>query len=126
MAYVPNTEADRREMLREIGASSIEELFDDIPDELKLDGEVDVPGPLSEQELVRHLGRLAGMNRTADDVLSFLLDDFYPRSGAALSCAHPGFIVDHAFERCRFDGRAPSLSVEVVREASLNLELVEG
>lgn len=77
MAYVPNTEADRREMLREIGASSIGELFEDIPDELKLSGEVDVPGPLSEQELVRHLGRLAGMNRTADDVLSFLGGGIY-------------------------------------------------
>ena len=77
MPYVPNTDADRREMLREIGASSIDELFGDVPENLRFQGELDVPGPLSEQELVRHLGRLAGMNRTTDDVVSFLGGGIY-------------------------------------------------
>jgi glycine dehydrogenase subunit 1 len=75
--YVPNTDADRREMLLEIGASSIDELFGQIPDGLRFDGELDVPGPLSEQELARHLGRLASMNQTADDVVSFLGGGIY-------------------------------------------------
>ena len=64
-------------MLREIGASSIDELFGDVPENLRFQGELDVPGPLSEQELVRHLGRLAGMNRTTDDVVSFLGGGIY-------------------------------------------------
>lgn len=72
MPYVPTTDADRRDMLREIGASSMDELFEQVPDALRFVGDLDVPGPLSEQEIVRHLSRLAAMNRTADDVVSFL------------------------------------------------------
>jgi glycine dehydrogenase subunit 1 len=34
--YVPNTDADRSTMLREIGVGSIEELFQDIPEKLRL------------------------------------------------------------------------------------------
>ncbi len=35
MRYIPNTTADRREMLASIGVSSIEELFADIPDSVR-------------------------------------------------------------------------------------------
>ena len=30
--YIPNTQADRQEMLRTVGLSSIDELFGDIPE----------------------------------------------------------------------------------------------
>jgi len=59
-------------MLREIGADSLDDLFADIPPALRHDGALDVPGPLSEQELRRHMTKLASMNRTGADVLSFL------------------------------------------------------
>ncbi len=72
MPYVPNTDRDREAMLRETGASSIDDLFCDVPAELRLGRLLDLPGPLSEHELVRHMSRLARMNRTADDVLSFV------------------------------------------------------
>jgi glycine dehydrogenase subunit 1 len=71
LPYVPNTDLDRREMLREIGLSSIADLFSDVPTDLRVDS-LDVPGPLSEEELTRHMTRLASMNRTSADVLSFL------------------------------------------------------
>ncbi|MBD3349108.1 MAG: aminomethyl-transferring glycine dehydrogenase subunit GcvPA [Candidatus Eisenbacteria bacterium] len=72
MPYVPNTDSDREHMLRRIGAKDPGELFEDIPEDLRLGRPLDVPGPLSEQELHRHMMKLASMNRTADDVLSFL------------------------------------------------------
>ncbi len=72
MPYVPNTDGDREAMLHEMGLSSIDDLFEDVPAGLRLDRPLDVPGPLSEQELVRHMSRLARMNKTADDVLSFM------------------------------------------------------
>ena len=72
MPYVPNTDMDREEMLRAIGLSSVDELFDDVPEGLRYEGALDVPGPLSEQELVRHMSELSRMNKTADDVVSFL------------------------------------------------------
>jgi predicted ATPase with chaperone activity len=59
----------------------------------------------------------------SENVLSYLLDDFYPSTGATLSSAHPAFLIDHAIQRCRFDGRELALTVEVVREATENLTL---
>ena len=41
-------------MLEEIGYSSIEELFGDIPKEIRLDKDMDIPGPMSEMELIQH------------------------------------------------------------------------
>ncbi|MBO4562158.1 MAG: aminomethyl-transferring glycine dehydrogenase subunit GcvPA [Clostridia bacterium] len=50
-SYVPNTEKERREMLAEIGMSSMDDLFRDIPEDLKLKRPLDLPEPLSEMEL---------------------------------------------------------------------------
>lgn len=72
MPYVPNTDNDREAMLREIGVSSIDDLFADVPRRLRFGGSLDVPGPLSEQEIFRHMSELARMNKTPDDVLSFM------------------------------------------------------
>jgi len=82
--YVPNTEHDREEMLRAIGASSMDDLFSTVPADLRTEGELDVPGPLSEAELVRHMRRLASMNRTTDDVVSFLGGGVYDHSVPAV------------------------------------------
>ena len=84
MPYVSNTDRDREDMLREIGVSSIEDLFADVPLELRAKAELDVPGPLSEAELVRHMRRLASMNRTADDVVSFLGGGIYDHTVPAV------------------------------------------
>jgi glycine dehydrogenase subunit 1 len=72
LPYVPNTDRDRDEMLATIGASSLEELFPGVPSELRFEGPLDVPGPLSELEVDRHLRSLADRNATARDGLSFL------------------------------------------------------
>jgi len=77
LPYVPNTDHDRREMLAAIGVTSIEELFGDVPGELRFQGRLDIPGPLSELELLRHVESLAAMNRTAGDVISFLGGGIY-------------------------------------------------
>ena len=50
-SYVPNTEKERQEMLAELGMSSFDELFADIPEDLRLKRELDLPAPLSEMEL---------------------------------------------------------------------------
>ncbi len=50
-SYVPNTEKERREMLESIGMTSMDELFSDIPKDLKLDRPLDLPAPMSEMEL---------------------------------------------------------------------------
>ncbi|MBD3367913.1 MAG: aminomethyl-transferring glycine dehydrogenase subunit GcvPA [Candidatus Eisenbacteria bacterium] len=71
MPYLPHTDADRAEMLREIGVSSFEDLLESIPTDLRMTGELDIPGPFSEEEIGRHLGKLAAGNRGANCLLSF-------------------------------------------------------
>lgn len=70
--YIPNTDADERLMLDSIGAKSIEDLFVDIPSELRLGRKLDIREPLSEIELSSHMKNLSNTNKSADDLVCFL------------------------------------------------------
>jgi glycine dehydrogenase subunit 1 len=52
MAFIPHTSEDVARMLEVIGAASSEDLFDEIPAELRA-GALDLPAPLSEMEIGR-------------------------------------------------------------------------
>ncbi len=54
-SYVPNAAAVREQMLRQIGAGSVEELFGDIPAALRLERPLHLPEGKSEQEVRRCL-----------------------------------------------------------------------
>jgi glycine dehydrogenase subunit 1 len=69
--YLPNTDADRRAMLREIGAASVDELFRDIPEKLRRP-HLSLPAPLSELELRKELRQLAESNANLEDYACFL------------------------------------------------------
>jgi glycine dehydrogenase subunit 1 len=69
--YLPNTDADRSAMLREIGVGSIEELFQDIPERLR-HAQLNLPPPLSELELKKELNHLASLNTSPNDYACFL------------------------------------------------------
>ncbi len=56
-----------------------------------------------------------------DSILTFLLDDFYPRKNVPCAAFHPEFIVEHAIASCRYQGRALVLTEELVRDALENL-----
>ncbi len=53
MPFIPHTEEDVRQMLEVIGASSIDNLFDEIPAELRIDGLQKVPSGIGEMEVSR-------------------------------------------------------------------------
>jgi glycine dehydrogenase subunit 1 len=72
LPYVPNTDRDREEMLAAIGAASIDELFPGVPAELRLQGALALPGPMSELEVERHVRSLAALDATGPEILSFL------------------------------------------------------
>ena len=61
--FVAHTEAERQEMLKNIGLSSIEDLYKDIPSQIRLKG-LNLPDELSELELTRELKKLAASNKT--------------------------------------------------------------
>jgi glycine dehydrogenase subunit 1 len=58
-------------MLREIGATSVDELFRDIPEKLR-HTQFNLPAPLSELELTRELRQLAESNANLEDYACFL------------------------------------------------------
>lgn len=64
MPYIPNTDANRREMFDSLGVRDASELFESIPDAIVLNRALDLPGPLSEVELRRHAESAA--TRSAD------------------------------------------------------------
>lgn len=82
MAYILNTPDDVRAMLARIGLDSLEQLFDTVPAEYRLDRALDIPAALSELELTSHVGGLAARNQGADARPCFLgggcYDHFVP------------------------------------------------
>src|ERR671935_142395 len=72
LPYLSLTEADRDAMLETIGVSSIEELFRDIPEGVRFDGDLGLEPALPEAELVAHLEELASRNVPTSRELSFL------------------------------------------------------
>ena len=69
--YIPNTPDEQKGMLASLGVASIDELFADIPEEHR-NPPLRLPAPLSELEIQRELGALAGRNRTLGSGPSFL------------------------------------------------------
>jgi glycine dehydrogenase subunit 1 len=70
--FIPNAGEDIREMLATVGVDSIDRLFDTLPQDVKLDRLLDIPGPWSEIESRRWFRALAARNKTAVDHTSFL------------------------------------------------------
>lgn len=66
-------------MLQEIGVGSIDELFADIPPDLRLKGPLDIPPGLSEFEVLNEMQSLAAMNKSTSDLVSFLGGGVYDR-----------------------------------------------
>ncbi len=92
-AYIPMTDADRREMLAAIGVQSVDELFRDIPNGALVDG-VDLPQPLSELDLTREMQSLAVLNHTAGETAFFRGGGIYRRFTPA--------VVDEVLRRGEF------------------------
>ena len=70
MRYIPNSPDERRAMLQDIGRKRIEDLFEQIPENLRLTEPVGVGHPVSEPELLAYFRELANQNAT--DYQSFL------------------------------------------------------
>lgn len=60
MRYLPQTDGEVRSMLDVIGVDSIKDLFAGVPDDIRVDGLLDLPPALTEPELRREMNRLAG------------------------------------------------------------------
>ena len=69
--YIPNTPDEQAAMLATLGVASIDELFQDIPEEFR-NPPLDLPQPMSELEVQKELDGLASRNRALASGPSFL------------------------------------------------------
>lgn len=72
--YIPNSAPEvKAKMLEEIGVKSIEELYEDIPENLRFKGKLNLPEAIrSEYDLKRHVESILAKNRSCKESISFL------------------------------------------------------
>lgn len=92
--YLPMTEQDKKGMLETIGVNSIDELFSNIPEEVRFKGSLNLKAPLAEHELIKEFSRLAQLNKDLKANVSFL--------GAGVYDHYIPVIVDHVISRSEF------------------------
>jgi glycine dehydrogenase subunit 1 len=92
--YTSATDDDRREMLDAIGVGSIDELFEDIPEALRLGRPLELPDGKPETEVYDRLSALASRNAHAEAETSFL--------GAGMYDHYVPAIVDAITSRSEF------------------------
>jgi glycine dehydrogenase subunit 1 len=93
MAYIPHTEEDRRAMLAAIGVQRIEDLYQDIPEQVRFP-KLDLPAGLSEMEVAQEMAALADANADTSHFVSFL--------GAGAYNHFIPSVVDHVLRRNEF------------------------
>ncbi|MGE5546761.1 MAG: aminomethyl-transferring glycine dehydrogenase subunit GcvPA [Solirubrobacterales bacterium] len=94
MRYLPHTDADRRDMLRAIGATDVDALFRDVPASARLDQPLDLPRSQGEMEVERAFNRMAIKNLSAGCAPFFI--------GAGIYRHHIPATVDQLLTRGEF------------------------
>jgi hypothetical protein len=85
---------------------------------------VPVPTPTQYEAILTRCCAAQGL-ALPEEVVSYLIQDFYPKTSVPISASHPKFLVDHVIERCRFQGVEPRIDLESIHDAVENL-VVEG
>src|SRR5918994_4139959 len=92
--YTSATDADRQEMLDAIGVESVDDLFADVPEGVRLGRALDLPPGKPEQEVYARLRDLAAKNTSAEDEISFL--------GAGMYDHYVPALIDSILQRSEF------------------------
>src|SRR5690625_7531372 len=103
--YLPMTEEDKQSMLDSIGIESTDELFSDIPEDIRFNREFDLTDVTSEYELKKEITELANKNMNLTEYPSFL------RAGAYQHFVHS--VVDHVISRSEFSTAYPPYQPEI-------------
>lgn len=111
--YIPHTSTELQEMLNVIGVKTIDELFAEIPNNLRLNKDLDIPCGMSELEMTRELTSLSEINKTVDKNVCFL-------GGGAYDHIIPAAI-DHLLLRGDFFTAYTPYQPEVSRHPEQNL-----
>jgi glycine dehydrogenase subunit 1 len=92
--YLPMTEEDRQAMLAVLGVDSVDQLFDEIPENVRFRKRLLIPEAMDEPSLTRHMSRMAGRNTPITQMVSFL--------GAGAYEHYIPSVVNHVISRSEF------------------------
>lgn len=92
--YIPNTLQDEEVMLKSIGVSSIQDLFSDIPSDVKLDRDLNINPSMSELEVQKQMKTLANKNKSTEELVCFL--------GAGVYDHYIPSVIKHIISRSEF------------------------
>jgi glycine dehydrogenase subunit 1 len=92
--YLPMTEEDKQVMLETIGVNSVEELFSDIPETVRFQGEYNIKPAKPETALMKELMQMSEKNADLKKYTNFL--------GAGVYDHYQPIIVDHVISRSEF------------------------
>lgn len=92
--YITNTLEDEKIMLKSVGAESIQELFSDIPDDVKLNRKLNINPPMSEIEIEKCVKSLSKKNKSTEELVCFL--------GAGVYDHYIPSIIKHIVSRSEF------------------------
>jgi glycine dehydrogenase subunit 1 len=91
MRYLPHTDEIRKKMLQEVGVNNVDDLFSDIPKDLLIKGNVDLPTHKSEIEVEKEFKKFKAKTKSISEAISFL--------GAGAYNHHIPAAVDHLIQR---------------------------
>ncbi|MFQ3542799.1 aminomethyl-transferring glycine dehydrogenase subunit GcvPA [Halobacillus rhizosphaerae] len=92
--YLPMTEQDKHQMMEKVGIKSTDELFADIPENVRFNGDLNIKPPKNEFALMKELTQMADQNVNLKSHTSFL--------GAGVYDHYIPSIVDHVISRSEF------------------------
>lgn len=92
--YLPMTTEDKKEMLSFLGIQDVNELFTDIPENIRFKGKLNIPPALSEPEIVKYFSGLANKNVDSSSHAYFL--------GAGIYDHYIPSTVNHVISRSEF------------------------
>ncbi|WP_332631731.1 aminomethyl-transferring glycine dehydrogenase subunit GcvPA [Halalkalibacter flavus] len=92
--YLPDTKQDQKEMLSLLNVNSVDDLFEDIPADIRLEGELRIPKADPEPVLQKKMYQMAGKNKNANQYPIFL--------GAGTYDHYIPSVVNHMISRSEF------------------------
>lgn len=72
MRYLPHTQEDITSMLQKVGQENLDDLFSGIPEDCRRKDDLNLPQPLTEWELNRHMDALAAANACSPEYKVFM------------------------------------------------------
>lgn len=92
--YIPHTDQEIKEMLARLGVDSVDALFSDVPEDVRLGRLLNINEPMAEAQVTKHIKALANKNQTAEELVCF-------RGAGAYDHAIPS-VVHHIISRSEF------------------------